>query len=99
MGDAAVSNIVLWQIREGDLVVRKSYGQDIVFKVVTIGIDELGREAAILRGARVRLMADAPLLDLIKSDRHEEWPGPPGSHSLPRLSLGGIISEGKMESG
>ncbi len=44
----------------GNLVVRKSYGGDIYFKVVDIqdGI-------ALLKGVFQRLMADAPVEDLI----------------------------------
>lgn len=46
-------------MRQGDLVIRKSYGGDIVFK-----IQELRRQQAVLRGVEMRLLADAPLYDL-----------------------------------
>ncbi|WP_159888047.1 sporulation peptidase YabG [Paenibacillus puerhi] len=47
-------------MKQGDLVTRKSYGGDVVFK-----IHELGRQSAVLRGVELRLLADAPLPDLI----------------------------------
>lgn len=46
-------------IKEGDIVVRKSYGGDIYFKVL-----EIKRGYACLKGTEVRLVADAPLEDL-----------------------------------
>ncbi len=47
----------------GDFVVRKSYNGDVVFKIVAIE-----GESALLRGACFRLMADAPVEDLIRVD-------------------------------
>jgi spore coat assembly protein len=46
-------------MRQGDLVTRKSYGGDIVFK-----IEQVERLKAVLRGIDYRLLADAPLTDL-----------------------------------
>lgn len=46
-------------MRQGDYVVRKSYGKDIVFRIQTITLSQ-----AILRGVEMRLLADAPLADL-----------------------------------
>ncbi|MEX2416723.1 MAG: sporulation peptidase YabG [Paenibacillaceae bacterium] len=51
--------------RRGDLVSRKSYGDDIIFKV-----ESIQREMAILRGIEVRLLADARLSDLTMADEH-----------------------------
>ena len=45
----------------GDLVVRKSHNADVVFKVVS-----LNDGIALLRGICLRVMADAPLSDLVK---------------------------------
>jgi hypothetical protein len=45
----------------GDLVVRKSHDEDVVFKVVS-----LNEGIALLRGICLRVMADAPLSDLVK---------------------------------
>ncbi|NPV80097.1 MAG: hypothetical protein HPY52_07425 [Firmicutes bacterium] len=47
-------------IRVGDLVMRKSYDGDVVFKVVA-----LTSNSALLRGVDYRVMADAPLNDIV----------------------------------
>ncbi|QHW32167.1 sporulation peptidase YabG [Paenibacillus rhizovicinus] len=44
---------------QGDLVVRKSYGGDVLFRVATID-----QQTAILKGTDYRLLADAPIVDL-----------------------------------
>lgn len=49
-------------MKQGDFVTRKSYGGDIVFKVV-----QIDGETAILRGVEFRLIADAPIGDLEKA--------------------------------
>lgn len=51
-------------INIGDYVTRKSYDNDIVFEVIEIE----GKEC-ILKGVDIRLMADAPVNDLIICDR------------------------------
>lgn len=53
-------------INIGDLVSRKSYNSDILFKVVEV-IDHSGKERAfILKGVNLRILADAPESDLVK---------------------------------
>lgn len=47
-------------IREGNIVVRRSYAGDIFFVVV-----DIYKDVALLKGVSHRLMADAPLVDLI----------------------------------
>lgn len=47
-------------MKQGDLVVRKSYGGDVVFK-----IQELSYQRVLLRGVDVRLLADSPIHDLV----------------------------------
>lgn len=47
----------------GDLVVRKSYGGDVTFR-----IERIERSEAIIKGTEFRLLADAPLNDLVKVD-------------------------------
>ncbi|NLS44701.1 MAG: hypothetical protein GX969_03045 [Firmicutes bacterium] len=47
----------------GDLVVRKSYDADVIFKVVS-----LYGSIALLKGVYSRVIADAPLDDLVKVD-------------------------------
>ncbi|UQZ84898.1 Sporulation-specific protease YabG [Paenibacillus konkukensis] len=46
-------------MKQGDLVTRRSYGGDIIFK-----IQNIIRQQAVLRGVDYRLLADAPLTDL-----------------------------------
>lgn len=47
-------------MKQGGIVVRRSYGEDIQFR-----IEKIIGNLAILRGLEVRLLADAPLDDLI----------------------------------
>jgi spore coat assembly protein len=47
-------------MKQGDYVVRKSYGGDILFR-----IEAIIRQTAILKGVDYRLLADAPLSDLV----------------------------------
>lgn len=51
-------------MKEGDIVVRKSYNRDIIFKIVGFSKDEKNKKVAILKGVAFRLMADAYLEDL-----------------------------------
>jgi spore coat assembly protein len=51
----------------GDLVVRKSHDEDVVFRVVS-----LNEGIALLRGICARVMADAPLSDLVKVNSNYE---------------------------
>lgn len=46
-------------MNSGDLVVRKSYGGDVLFRV-----EAVYSQMAILKGTDYRLLADAPILDL-----------------------------------
>jgi spore coat assembly protein len=46
-------------MKQGDLVVRKSYGGDVLFRVAAFAADQ-----AVLRGMDYRLLADAPIEDL-----------------------------------
>ncbi|MBD0384538.1 sporulation peptidase YabG [Paenibacillus sedimenti] len=47
-------------MRQGDFVTRKSYGGDVIFK-----IERIEQLKAVLRGVDYRLLADAPLTDLM----------------------------------
>lgn len=51
-------------LKIGDIVGRKSYNSDILFKVVDIK-NERGKEVIVLRGICYRLEADAPESDLV----------------------------------
>lgn len=48
----------------GDVVARKSYNKDIVFRIVGFSIDENNEKIAILKGIAFRIIADAYLDDL-----------------------------------
>lgn len=54
-----LGGVTVW--KQGDMVARKSYGQDVCFHIVEIDKET---ETAILKGIDVRLMADAPFSDL-----------------------------------
>ncbi len=56
------------ELAVGDLVIRRSHGGDIVFKVMGLENDEQGRAVYTLRGLHLRLLADAPPDDLEKVD-------------------------------
>ncbi|CAI6084805.1 sporulation peptidase YabG [Cohnella sp. JJ-181] len=55
----------------GDLVVRKSYGGDVLFRVAA-----LLQNTAVLRGTDYRLLADAPVGDLAQVRNPDELRGP-----------------------
>ncbi|MCM1990036.1 sporulation peptidase YabG [Oceanirhabdus seepicola] len=48
----------------GDIVVRKSYDEDITFKVIGIREDDQGKEICELKGVNIRIEADSPIEDL-----------------------------------
>lgn len=50
----------------GDIIVRKSYGGDIFFKIIQIKKDETGEVIYILKGTNMRILADCDLKDLQK---------------------------------
>lgn len=58
------------ELRVGDVVSRRSYGGDILFRIEAITRDG-GRAVAHLRGLFTRLCADAPLEDLEKKSESE----------------------------
>ncbi|MGX1902116.1 sporulation peptidase YabG [Thermolongibacillus altinsuensis] len=58
-------------IKIGDIVARKSYECDILFRVTGIKEQE-GEKEAILHGEDVRLIADAPFSDLVIIDEREK---------------------------
>lgn len=57
-------------MKQGDLVARKSYGGDLMFRIA----DFAGR-GAVLRGTDYRLLADAPLEDLFPVRNPDELSG------------------------
>ncbi|BAC12007.1 sporulation peptidase YabG [Oceanobacillus iheyensis] len=54
-------------IANGELVTRKSYDHDLLFRVI-----EIKKDIAVLHGEDMRLAADAPLNDLSKVDQREK---------------------------
>ncbi|HEY2492334.1 MAG TPA: sporulation peptidase YabG [Paenibacillus sp.] len=60
----------------GDLVVRKSYGGDIAFR-----IEDLRQNFAVLKGTEFRLLADSPLEDLVTV------PYPPANEKTQRAQV------------
>jgi spore coat assemly protein len=52
----------------GDLVIRRSHGGDILFKVVDISKYDNGEPQYLLKGLHLRLLADAPPEDLERAD-------------------------------
>ncbi|WP_042277280.1 sporulation peptidase YabG [[Clostridium] dakarense] len=48
----------------GDIVARKSYNKDIIFKIVGFSVDEDNHKMAVLKGVAFRIIADAYLDDL-----------------------------------
>jgi sporulation peptidase YabG len=53
-------------MKQGDLVVRKSYGGDVLFRV-----EDMRSDKALLKGTDYRLLADAPIPDLSVVDDPE----------------------------
>jgi len=51
-------------MKKGDIVARKSYGKDIIFKIDRIIKLKNGDSYCILKGVSVRIEADAPLSDI-----------------------------------
>jgi spore coat assembly protein len=59
-------------IKIGDIVTRKSYNNDLIFRVIQIQEDKSGEEkTVILHGEDMRLVADSPINDLITIDERE----------------------------
>lgn len=58
-------------VKVGDYVVRKSYNRDIIFKVKQVFQDETGGLSLVLKGVAIRLLADAPISDVVKLDPKE----------------------------
>lgn len=55
----------------GDIVARSSYRQDIFFRIDRIQNNPKGERIALLKGLNLRLLADAPLSDLIDKNSIE----------------------------
>ncbi|MGB9812942.1 MAG: sporulation peptidase YabG [Thermovenabulum sp.] len=56
------------KVKAGDIVKRLSYGGDLLFKVVEVYED---KNIALLKGINIRVLADAPLDDLVIPSKSE----------------------------
>lgn len=52
-------------LKIGDVVIRKSYNGDIIFRIEQLVAVAPGKMVAVLKGINMRLLADAPVEDLI----------------------------------
>lgn len=59
-------------VKIGDIVARRSYNSDLLFRIIDTKEDADGEKIAILFGEDVRLIADAPFLDLAIIDESEQ---------------------------
>lgn len=59
------------KIKPGDIVGRKSYGCDVIFKVCSIIENREEERTILLKGVNVRLLADSPESDLIPMSRQD----------------------------
>ncbi|GBG58205.1 peptidase [Sporomusaceae bacterium FL31] len=89
-------------ISVGDLVIRKSHGGDIVFKVTEIIVDDESEQRCVLKGMHLRLVADAPVGDLEPIDAEHlrnEIVRMEGMHndSLKRVMVRRSIEREKLE--
>ena len=57
-------------IKKGDIVVRKSYGKDIIFRVINI-LNKPEEKIAVLNGVIERIEADSKIADLELIDKQE----------------------------
>ncbi|WP_110926075.1 sporulation peptidase YabG [Bacillus massiliglaciei] len=58
------------KLEVNDIVGRKSYGSDVLFRVIALRDTNDGK-TAVLFGENIRLIADAPLEDLVKINEEE----------------------------
>ena len=80
-------------MKQGDLVVRKSYGGDIMFR-----ISDLAGQGAVLRGTDYRLLADAPFADLEPVQNPDELGGAKKARILANESIRRMWNERQRQS-
>jgi len=59
------------EIKIGSIVARRSYQFDLLFRVIEMKVGQNGKTLAILCGQDVRLIADAPMDDLVIVNKQE----------------------------
>ncbi|MGE5592483.1 MAG: sporulation peptidase YabG [Betaproteobacteria bacterium] len=74
-------------IKVGDAVSRKSHGSDVIFAVLRILTGPARRSIAVLKGLNARLVADAPLTDLVRVREKDIESAREQVHRLSRESL------------
>lgn len=67
----ALLGVTTVEVKLGDIVARKSYQCDILFRVIRFE-EQSGQRIAILYGEDVRLIADAPYGDLLVVDQRKQ---------------------------
>lgn len=60
------------QFQIGDMVARKSYQMDVLFRIIRIEQTSKGNSIAILHGDEVRLIADSDFSDLVAVKKDEQ---------------------------
>ncbi|MDD3297428.1 MAG: sporulation peptidase YabG [Firmicutes bacterium] len=87
------------KINIGDLVARKSYNCDILFKVTEI-INQSGRGTVyILKGVNMRIMVDAPGEDLVLQTDGEVKGFERRNRNAVMKTMGGITGHGRKKAG
>ncbi len=77
--------------RVGDIVIRKSYGGDILFRVVDIKANCDGSDCYVLRGLSARIEADSQAEDLVVQDAQDAY-----SRASKELKLATVTIESTM---
>ncbi|BBI30639.1 sporulation peptidase YabG [Cohnella abietis] len=81
-------------MNQGDLVIRKSYGGDVLFRVAAFAADQ-----AVLRGMDYRLLADSPVHDLQTVRNPDELGGTRQARIHANESLRRMSEERKRQTG
>jgi spore coat assembly protein len=75
----------------GDIVIRKSYGGDLLFKVVNIKHDCNGSDCYVLRGLSSRIEADSSAEDLVKQDSRDAYSRAYNELRLAKMAIEGTV--------
>lgn len=75
----------------GDIVIRKSYGGDLLFKVVNIKRDCNGSDCYVLRGLSYRIEADSNAEDLVKQDSRDAYSRAYNELRLAKMAIEGTV--------
>lgn len=81
----------MFSLKVGDIVTRRSYGGDLLFKIVDIKKDTLGSKSYILRGLSTRIEADADESDLLKQNSRRAYSSMQRDFSMMRNKLNNSI--------